>query len=272
MNASPPHRRAIPILVYHSVSDAPARAIAPFSVGPDMLARHLDLIVAGGHTALSVSQLADHLDAGIPLPARPVVITFDDGFEDNLSAAAPMLGDRGLPATVFVTTGHLLGGPEGDRRRPGPMLGWDDLAALEAAGMEVGCHGHSHRPLDVLSRDEVRTELRLSKALLEATLRHRVDVFAYPHGYASRWVEEEVRRCGFRVACGVRNALSHPRDNRWRLARLTVGPRTTIEQVEGWLHGSLAPVASRRERLRTKAWREARRASALVGAHAGGTL
>ena len=258
--------QAVPILVYHSVSDAPASGIAPFTVCPDQLARQLDVIVALSHTALTVSELVALFDAGRPLPARTVVITFDDGFEDNLTVAAPLLQERRLPATVFVTTG-FLGGPEGVCPRPGPMLGWDGLAALEAAGIEVGSHGHSHRPLDVLSRDVVRTELRVSKALLEATLGHRIETFAYPHGYASRWVEEEVERCGFQAACGVRNALSHPRDNRWRLARLTVGPGTTVDEVAGWVHGSHASVASRHERLRTKAWREARRASALVGVH-----
>ena len=259
--------QAVPILVYHSVSHAPASGIAPFTVCPDQLARQLDVILAGSHTALTVSELVSLFDAGRPLPARTVVITFDAGFEDNLTVAAQLLQERQLPATVFVTTGYLLGGPQGVYPRPGPMLGWDGLAALEAAGIEVGSHGHSHRPLDVLSRDVVRAELRLSKALLEATLCHRIRTFAYPHGYASRWVEEEVERCGFQAACGVRNALSHPGDNRWRLARLTVGPGTTVEQVAGWLRGSHAPVASRRERLRTKAWREARRASALVGVH-----
>ncbi len=258
-------RQRIPILAYHSVSDSPAAAIAPFTVRPDDLARQLDLLATGGHRALTLSGLLDLLDAGAPLPRRTVVVTFDDGFEDNLTVAAPMLEERSLAATVFVTTGFLAGGPDAGYERPGPMLEWDSLLPLEAFGIEIGSHGHSHRPLDVLSHAEVRMELRLSKALLEATLGHRIEVLAYPHGYASRWVEEEVERCGYRAACGVRNAFSHRDDNRWRLARLTMRATTTIEQLGRWLDGSCAPVASRREHLRTKAWREARRASALVG-------
>lgn len=255
----------IPILNYHTVSDAAVGPIAPFAVRPDDLARHLDLVVAGGHTALTVGQLVERLEAGAPVEPGTVVVTFDDGFEDNLLVAAPLLAERGLPATVYVTAGFLAGGLPTPYRVPGRMLEWQSLVDLEAAGVEVGSHAYSHRPLDVLPADQARSEIAVSKALLEAALGHPVVSFAYPHGYASRWLEEQVRRCGFRSGAGVRNALSHPGDNRWRLARLTVGAATTVDEVAGWLRGAGAPVAGVREQLRTKAWREARRASALCG-------
>ena len=267
----------VPILAYHTISDRPGDAIAPFAVTPDALARHLDLVVAGGHVALTVAQLVDRLGGAAPLAPGTVVITFDDGFEDNLTVAAPMLLDRGLSATVFVTTGFLTGGSERPYPSPGRMLAWRDLAALEEAGMEVGSHAHTHRQLDVLTHSEAAREIRLSKHLLEDALHHPIPSLAYPHGYASRWIEHEVRRCGFRAACGVRNALSHPQDNRWRLARLTVAATTTVEQVAGWLSGTAAPVAGRHEQFRTKAWRGARRAGAVcarvssrLGARPGG--
>lgn len=255
----------IPILNYHTVSDAAVGPIAPFAVRPDDLARHLDQVVEGGHTALTVAQLVERLEAGAPVEPGTVVVTFDDGFEDNLLVAAPLLADRRLPATVYVTTGFLAGGLPSPYRVPGRMLEWRGLVDLEAAGIEVGSHAYSHRPLDELPRDQARSEIAVSKALLETALGHPVVSFAYPHGYASRWLEEQVRRCGFRSAAGVRNALSHPADNRWRMARLTVGAATTVDEVARWLRGVGAPVAGVREQLRTKAWREARRASALCG-------
>ena len=76
--------RTVPILNYHTISEHPGPEIAPFCVRPDEFVRHLDLIVDGRHTALSVSEYVHRLDRGRPLPARPVVVTFDDGFNDNL--------------------------------------------------------------------------------------------------------------------------------------------------------------------------------------------
>lgn len=255
----------VPILGYHTISDDPRPAIAPFAVLPAEFARHLDLIVAGGHTVLTVSQYAELLDREMPLPPRPVVITFDDGFADNLTVAAPMLAARRLPATVYVSTGHLPGCPGGPAGQPlGPMVPFDRLAELEAFGLEVGAHTHSHPELDTLGKDAARREITHGRDMLELSLGHPVATFAYPHGYASAWLQSEVRRAGFHSACGVRHALSHPGDNQWLLARLVMRPTTTCSQLQGWLNGSGARLAARREHLRTKAWRATRRVRSLA--------
>lgn len=252
--------RTIPILNYHSVSETPGPEIASFTVRPTELASHLDQVMSSGLVPLTVSALVGLLDSGGVPPQGAVVITFDDGFEDNLAVAAPMLASRGLPATVFVTTGYLPGCPvAGLIPAPGPMIPYDRLTELETFGIEVGSHAHSHRQLDVLPKDEAGTEIRLGKELLERALGHPVASFAYPHGYAGRSLQREVRRSGFSSACGVRNAFSHVDDNKWLLARLTVLDSTTHAQVAEWLDGAGAPIASRHEHLRTKAWRMTRR-------------
>jgi peptidoglycan/xylan/chitin deacetylase (PgdA/CDA1 family) len=253
----------IPILGYHSISETPEVHIAPFAVRPGDFERHLDLIVAHGATALTISDLVARLDGGEALPERTVAITFDDGFEDNLTVAAPLLEARGLPATVYLTTGFLPGCPEPGPVQGGRMIRWDAIGQLERAGMEVGPHSHTHPQLDLLPKADAATEIARSKDLLEVALDHPVTSFAYPHGYASRWVRGEVRRRGFSSACGVRNAFSHRGDDHWLLARLTVRATTTPAQVDAWLRGSGAPMAARTEHLRTKAWRTARRVRQL---------
>lgn len=250
----------IPILLYHTISDDPQPGIAPFAVRPSDLERHLDAVVAGGFTTLTISELVARLDAGEALPAKPLGITFDDGFEDNLTVAAPMLEARSLRSTVYLTTGSMPGRPgHVVSQSLGRMLGWDRLGELEAAGIEIGAHSHTHPQLDLVPLAEAAGEIARSKDLLEAALGHDVTSFAYPHGYATRAVRDEVRRRGFRSACGVRNAFSHERDDHWMLARLTVGAASTADRVEAWLDGTGAPVATAGEQLSTKAWRLARR-------------
>jgi len=248
--------RTIPILLYHSVSANPSQAIGPFAVSPERFAQHLDL-VADGHVALTVADLVARLDIGAPIPAGAVVITFDDGFADNLEAAAPLLKDRGLTASIYITTGYVDGSGSGEV--PGRMLSWSGVEELDAAGFEIGAHGHRHSPLDVMSPAEVAKDISMSKTLIQERLGHGLFGFAYPHGYRSSSVRQAVRRAGFECACGVRNALSHPLDDRWSLARLTVLATTPTELFAAWLRGESAPIARTRDAVQTVAWRSLRR-------------
>ena len=247
--------RRIPVLLYHSVTDSPVGPIAPYTVSPATFERHLELI-AERHQALTVSQLVECLGAGRTLPPAPVVITFDDGFADNLDEAAPRLAGHKLAATVYVTSG--LVGQAG-------MLGWEQLSELEQAGIEVGAHAHTHTPLDELQMADAVDEIRRSKAMIEHRLQHALATFAYPHGYSTRRLRNEVRAAGFGSACGVRNAFSHPADDPWCIARLTVRADTAPERIERWLRAEGAPVASPREAFKTLAWRTVRRARRTAG-------
>jgi peptidoglycan/xylan/chitin deacetylase (PgdA/CDA1 family) len=248
----------IPVLLYHSISDRPSPAIAPFAVTPAIFSRHLDLIKAD-HDTLTVSTLVARLSRGEPLPNAPVVITFDDGFVDNLEVAAPMLAARRQTATVYLTTSYLANARASTRSVVGDMLRWEQLRDFEAFGFEIGAHAHTHRQLDVLRLPTAALEIRRSKELLEDRLGHRVASFAYPHGYSSPAVRAEVAASGFDSACAVRNALSHTRDDRWRIARLTVRADTPVELVAAWLRGQSAPLAGPGETLQTGLWRTLRR-------------
>ena len=247
--AGPTAAVVIPVLLYHSVSDAPPEHIAPYAVSPGVFARHLDLI-ASDHQALTVSELVASLDGTRPLPTNPVVITFDDGFADNLEVAAGLLAARSLAATVYVTTGYV--------GRPG-MLSWRGVEGLETAGLEVGAHAQTHIPLDELHPRDATDEILGSKEALEDRLGHEVASFAYPHGYSDNRVRRSVEAAGFRSACGVRNALSHGADDRWNIARLTVQADMPLDRLERWMRSEGAPVAARGEAVRTRVWRAARR-------------
>jgi peptidoglycan/xylan/chitin deacetylase (PgdA/CDA1 family) len=263
-------RQPIPVLLYHTISDAPSSGIAPFAVSLRAFERHLDLIEEAGGETLTVSDLVDRLSGGERLPRRAVVITFDDGFADTLDVAAPSLWRRRMVATVYVATGYLT--DRTSTRRPAGqdrMLTWDRVGELEGYGLELGAHTHTHPQLDVLPHTAATVELRISRILLETSLGHRVRSFAYPHGYASGWLRQGVQRAGFDSACGVRNALSHARDDRWCIARLTVRAGTDVQRVAAWLRGHGAPIAPERERLQTRAWRGLRRARYVVSFGAG---
>ena len=91
------------------------------------------------------------------LIANILAITFDDGNMSDLAIAAPELEARGLKATFFVLTGRL--GQVGS-------LGWADVGALQARGMQIGSHGIDHRDLTAINPMELRNEMVRSKQTL----------------------------------------------------------------------------------------------------------
>jgi peptidoglycan/xylan/chitin deacetylase (PgdA/CDA1 family) len=254
----------VPILLYHSVSDEPAGWIADFAVSPGTFRAHLDAVVASGRQPLTVSQLADGLRGHGPLPARPVVVTVDDGFADFADHALPALAERKLPSTLYVTTGCLAGQSWECVLPPADMLRAADLPGLEAAGVEIGAHSHTHPQMDLLSGRAATDELIRSRDRLAETLGHRIRSFAYPHGYWRRRVRHLVGAAGFDSACAVGNSLCSAQDHPLALSRLMIRAGTDASMITRWLDGSGAQVLSPRHRVLAYGWRQYRRAQPLL--------
>ncbi|HUY48265.1 MAG TPA: polysaccharide deacetylase family protein [Streptosporangiaceae bacterium] len=250
----------VPILLYHSVSANPPGWITPFAVSPAEFAGHLDAVTASGRQPLTVSQYADGLRGRAVLPPRPVLITVDDGFADFARFALPALAERNLPSTLYVTTGALtdLGG--GSVLPPAAMLAAADLPGLEAAGVEIGAHSHTHRQLDLLPGREAAAELLRSRDLLAEALGHHIRSFAYPHGYWRARVRRLAGEAGFDSACAVGNALSSARDHPLALSRLMVRAGISAPTVAAWLSGTGAAPMPHGRRVLAFGWRQFRRA------------
>jgi peptidoglycan/xylan/chitin deacetylase (PgdA/CDA1 family) len=251
----------VPVLGYHSVSDQPTGQFGPYTVSRRQLASHLDKVTGLGFHTLTVGQLVAHRAAGIPLPPRTAVITFDDGFAD-FDNAWPELIQRGLAATLYVTAGTV--GKTSEWLAPLgagglAMLSRSQLLALAADGCEIGAHSMSHPQLDCLTRQAAAAEILQSKDVLEQALGRNVDTFAYPHGYHDKAVKYLVAEAGYTSAAAVRNALSPADDDPYALARVTVMSDFDAEHVARVLTGRGAPTARRGERWRTRLWRQERR-------------
>lgn len=139
------------------------------------------------------------LEAGVrlldrSLSRRLVAVTFDDGYLDNLTTAAPLLCGLRIPFAVFVTVAHLL-----PRTADGHLFlsnaGLRELAGL--TGVSVGAHGYSHRPMTRLSQPELCMELANAKSRLEEVTQRRISSLSYPHGAVNAQVMEAAKACGY---------------------------------------------------------------------------
>lgn len=260
----------VPILLYHSVAPESSPRFRPWTVHPDRFAQHMAHLSGRGYQGLTIGELEAALHPGGPsLPEKPVVITFDDGFADFQSAALPVLESHGLASTLYVTTGHLGGTARWmvrEQEQDRPLLSRQQLHDVVERGVEIGAHSHTHPRLDELSAAESREEIRRSKDVLEQELQRPVRSFAYPHGYHSRRVREQVIEAGYTSSTAVRHALSSTDDDVFALARVMVLADTATEDLEGLLAGQGIAQAPYRPRLRTALWRTFRRTRHMLRA------
>jgi peptidoglycan/xylan/chitin deacetylase (PgdA/CDA1 family) len=167
------------VLMYHRVASTPERLAvseASFAAQQQFLAAH--------YCVIGLDLLLAHVRDGKPLPPSAVLLTFDDGYRDNLELAKPILDGYGHPATIFVPTAFIGSDePLPHDRRHGrvPTLSWDELRELSGT-FSVGSHAVTHQVLSRLPIPEVAGELTQSRAVLERELGTTISAFSYPKG------------------------------------------------------------------------------------------
>lgn len=249
----------VPILMYHAVATAPNDATRELSVAPEAFTEQMAMIGDLGLTPVSTAELAASWRSGGPLPPRPVLITFDDGYEGVHRHALPVLAKHGFAATLFVSTGWIKGAHDTGGGLD-TMLDWDQVRELAATGVEIGGHSHTHPQLDQLEDDRLRYELIHSKEIVSDELGTVPASFAYPYGYSSRRVREAVRETGYAQALAVGNGLARRRQGPYALRRVTVRRSTGIEEFERLLQGRSITRTFARDRALTKGYAMVRRA------------
>lgn len=211
----------VPILTYHSLDDSDAVT----SVAPGDFSRHMRSLAQRGFAGICLSQLLDGWEGKAPLPPRPVVLTFDDGFANLRPHAAPLLAELKFRATIFAVSGRCGQTNDWPGQAPGiprlPLLSWNELAQLANAGWEIGAHTLTHRPLSKLSAADARREIVESQAMIEDRLGRAVTTFAYPFGLMNAASYECVRE-NFRGACSVELGTAAVAEDRHALRRLDV--------------------------------------------------
>src|SRR5262249_8965436 len=208
--------------MYHKVNDVPGNRMSmPVSLFDQQMAQLREL----GYTVVDLDAVLAHYRSGEELPDGAVLITFDDGYRDNLENAAPVLHKHGYPAVQFVPLAYV-----GDRQ-PLPheehlaqsgvinrTVDWEELVELERLGVRIESHGISHRPLADLELDESAREIAISKLRLEEQLGRPVRAFSYVKGSEAHYKPVHlslVRQAGYAVAfTAVSGANSRSRDVR----------------------------------------------------------
>ncbi|MEU9862362.1 polysaccharide deacetylase family protein [Streptomyces sp. NPDC047971] len=251
--------------MYHAVDHRPSPATHRLSVSPEAFAEQMAVVAEHGLTPLTTAELATAWRTGGALPARPVLITFDDGYEGVHRHALPVLARHGFASTLFVSTGWLRGAHD-EGGAPDTMLDWDQVRELAAAGAEIGGHTHTHPQLDQVDDRRLRYEAQRCKEIVREELGNAPESFAYPYGYSSRRVRQAVRGAGYAQALAVGNATAKRCQGPYALERMTVRRSTGIEEFARLVEGRAIGRAFAADRALTKGYAVVRRARGALRA------
>jgi peptidoglycan/xylan/chitin deacetylase (PgdA/CDA1 family) len=206
------------VLCYHAVSED---WTATLSITPDLLERHVSLLLERGYSATTFSEAVT-----VPSAPKTLAVTFDDGFRSVFELGFPILSRLGVPGTLFVPTEKIgSGGPMSwpgiDRWLGGAyereLVGtsWDEVAELAAAGWEIGAHTRTHPRLTTLDDDRLAVELLGSREDCEQRLGRPCRSLAYPYGDVDERVVAAAGKAGYEVAAGLPGHAERADRLRW---------------------------------------------------------
>jgi peptidoglycan/xylan/chitin deacetylase (PgdA/CDA1 family) len=264
--------RAVPVLMYHHVSPEAGAATVP----PVHFADQMAMLAREGYTTLGAQAFSEYL-AGKPVPAKSVVLTFDDGYLDNWVHAHPVLAEHGFTALGFLVSGWVNSGPvrpntvdsTSAKNLPGllghsaakaaieagetdrAVMRWSEIDAMREAGtFEFHSHTHTHTRWDRVSanpatkRASLRDDLLQARAVLAQHLGDVSDHLCWPQGYFDTDYVEEAHAAGFRHLYTVEPGTNQRHGDPARILRLDVRDKpATWLKSRLWVHSR--PLLSR---------------------------
>ncbi len=205
-------RRVTPILMYHSIGTEQGDSL---SVNPSNFERQMDFIKKSGYKVITLDQLVESINAGRTYLPKTVVITFDDGFEDNYISAFPILSKYGMPATMFLVTGYI--------GREKGYLTWDQVQVMAKNGIDFGGHtrGNVYLP-SVEDSGILWEEVSGCKKDIESHTGGEVRYFCYPTGAFTEKVKDSVKLAGYRGACTTHRGKDRSNKDVFALNRVKI--------------------------------------------------
>ncbi|MGI8857232.1 MAG: polysaccharide deacetylase family protein [Thermomicrobiales bacterium] len=190
----------VPVLMYHYIRINPVasdRLGYNLSVTPVDFAAQMEWLVTNGYHTVFPSELNAALTQGAPLPTKPIVLTFDDGYRDFYDQAWPVLKQYGLKASSAVITNFADKGDRGDTQ----YMTWSMIKELDQTGMvEIASHTLSHPDLSRTAPAQRWLELSQSKAIIEQQIGHPCTAFVYPSGKYDGATVSDAKRAGYQIA------------------------------------------------------------------------
>ena len=204
--------------MYHRIEEPPPGANVyrrDLSVTPDNFRAQLRYLRQEGYETIVLNDLTLHLTMGKPLPQKPVILTFDDGYADAYTNAFPLLQKFGFVGTFFLVSAPI------DAQNP-DYLSWGQVKEMHAAGMEFEPHSYDHPDMRNRGFDFVVFQVLAPKEAIEARTGETCRFFAYPSGRYDQYVIDVLRSAGYWGAVLTEQGATHTGDELFTLKRVRI--------------------------------------------------
>jgi len=239
---------AIPVLMYHHVNTEGSF----INVKPQVFESHIKYLQESGYTSLDTADLLEIFHGTGSPPAKPIVITFDDGWLDNWLFAFPILKKCGMKAIIFVVTSLIQ--EKGKRMRSDEgivkglpahkecqimvdsgyaqdvMLSWEEIREMENTGLiDIQSHTHTHQRWDKVYPDNkermnmIREELKTSKEIIEKKLKKHCNALCWPWGKYNNEYIKAAKSSGYKLLFTTEKGTNTPETGAWNIKRIVIG-------------------------------------------------
>ncbi|MGQ9490972.1 MAG: polysaccharide deacetylase family protein [Anaerolineae bacterium] len=221
----------VPILMYHYISTPPADADIyrrDLAVAPERFESHLQYLRQAGYQSITLDDLLYGLAQGRALPEKPVILTFDDGYEDNYTNAFPLLQRYGMIGHFFIISDFVNQGRKG-------YMSWPQIEEMAAAGQRFGSHSRDHPNLKDKSVDYLVWQALGGKESIEEHLGYHPRWISYPAGSYDQQVITVYRSAGYWGGLTTQQGATHTLANIFELKRVRVRGTHTAEHLAALL-------------------------------------
>jgi len=211
--------------MYHQVTPNVHPEFIACSVTPRTFKTQMKILKLLRFTPINLTRLEDFRNGKTVLPKKPVLITFDDCYQESIDYAVPILKEYGFTAVFYVPTDYV--GAKSHWLVPElgfefPIINWETVKHLDSSGFQIGSHSLSHPRLAEISPEDCFDELDRSRKVLEERLGHEVVHLAYPYGSFNEGVRTLAAEAGYRTACSVEEWFCRLEDDPLLLPRINI--------------------------------------------------
>ena len=208
--------KGIPVLMYHMIGEIPDN---PAVLSEKNFRQQLDLIKREGFHPISLEELHAYMTKKAPVPVKPVVLTFDDGYPDTYSIVMPLMKEYGFKATVFIPSEEV-----------GKRLTWDQIREMKASGMDIYSHSYNHRRLTEWGgRQEQYEEIMKGQAAMKKELGIDNDMYCYPYGMYDENSFAALEEAGIKIAVTMDPGWANYGENPLAVERIWIGNPVDID-------------------------------------------